>query len=167
MRAMHKLAHGIVLTSQGIAFIHGGADFARTKAGHHNSYNAGDAVNQFDWGRKAQYAQVHAYIAGLIGLRRAHPAFRLRTARGVERALAWRDAPAGVVAYTLDGRRVGDTWSQVFVAYNGQPDAQRVTLPDGGWAVVVDANTAGTDTLRVASGAVELPGYSLVVAHRE
>ena len=39
-RAMLKLALGMILTSQGIAFLHGGCDFARTKQGHHNTYNA-------------------------------------------------------------------------------------------------------------------------------
>lgn len=166
-RSMVKLAHGIVLTSQGVAFIHGGADYARTKGGHHNSYNAGDAVNQFDWARKAEYRDVHDYLAGLIDIRRPHPALRLRSAREVRRALSWRDAPHGVLAYTLNGRRVGDTWGELFVAYNGEPDARRVSLPDGDWAVVADADTAGTQKLRTVRGSVELPGYSLVIAYRE
>ena len=74
---MQKLALGIVLTSQGIAFLHGGCDFCRTKGGNHNSYNAGDAVNRFDWQRKREYDEVFDFVSGLVRLRREHPAFRM------------------------------------------------------------------------------------------
>ncbi|MFM7807132.1 MAG: type I pullulanase, partial [Planctomycetota bacterium] len=60
-RAMQKLALGMVLTSQGMPFLHGASDFACTKGGNHNSYDAGDQVNRFDWDRKAAYADVHDY----------------------------------------------------------------------------------------------------------
>ncbi|MFP3325947.1 type I pullulanase, partial [Planococcus sp. SIMBA_160] len=73
---MHRLAHGMVLTAQGLAFIDGGADVARTKGGNHNSYNAGDAVDAFDWQRKRDFFDTRRYFAGLIHLRREHPAFR-------------------------------------------------------------------------------------------
>ena len=76
-RMMQKLALGIVLTSQGIPFIHGGCEFARTKQGNHNSYDAGDDINDYGWSRKAEYADISAFTAGLIALRRAHPAFRM------------------------------------------------------------------------------------------
>ncbi|NMB20974.1 MAG: type I pullulanase, partial [Firmicutes bacterium] len=46
---MMKLAHAILLTSQGIPFLHGGQDFARTKGGDPNSYQSPDHVNQIDW----------------------------------------------------------------------------------------------------------------------
>jgi pullulanase len=166
-RAMQKLAHGIVLTSQGIAFVHGGCDFARTKFGNHNSYNAGDEINRFDWARKARYDDVFRYVAGLVRLRREHPVFRLSDAASVRRAIAFADderLPAGVVAFTLDGRVADDAWRTVFVAYNGEPTAASVTLPPGAWSVVVDHERAGVETLRTLRGAVELPPYSMTVA---
>ena len=169
-RAMHKLAHGMVLTAQGIAFIHGGADFARTKGGNHNSYNAGDGVNKFDWRRKAEYADVFRYVRGLIGLRRAHPAFRLDERDEVRRVLrfAGREAtgPGPVVAFELDGRAAGDAWSRIFVAYNGSPDDRTVELPAGRWTQVVDHERAGTEPITQRSGVVPLPPYSMAVLFR-
>ncbi|MEM7625779.1 MAG: type I pullulanase [Planctomycetota bacterium] len=168
-RAMHKLSLGVVLTSQGIPFLHGGVDMARTKGGHHNSYNQGDEVNAFGWDRKAEYRDVFEYTAGLVALRRAHPAFRLTTAKQVRKHLSFfdqDDMPEGVVAYTLDGRAVGDAWDTIFVAYNGGPDARTVDLPSGEWNVVVDAEHAGNATLGTANGEVTLPPYSMTVMHR-
>jgi hypothetical protein len=54
--AMNRLAAAIVLTSQGIAFLHAGEEMARSKKGHENSYNLPDSVNAMDWRRKTKYA---------------------------------------------------------------------------------------------------------------
>lgn len=159
-RAMQKLAIGVVLTSQGIAFLHGGCDFARTKDGNHNSYNAGDAVNRFDWQRKAEYRDVFEYARGLVALRRANAAFRLADDGDVRERLKVL-ATSPVVAFTLEGE--GD-WRRTVVAYNGEPGPRAVDLPPGRWAVVVDAERAGTAELRRATGRVLLPPYSMFVA---
>ncbi|MBB6428402.1 type I pullulanase [Algisphaera agarilytica] len=166
-RAMHKLSLGIVLTSQGIPFLHGGVDMARTKGGHHNSYNQGDEVNAFGWDRKEQYRDVHEYVAGLIELRREHPALRLTTRAQVRNNLKFlKNTPEGVVAYTLNGQNVGDDWDKILIIYNGQPTAESVKLPPAAWRVVVDAHTAGTETLAEARGNQELPPYSMMVLHQ-
>ncbi len=41
----------MVLTMQGVPFLHGGVDFARTKQGNHNPYNV-LGPNVIDWNRK-------------------------------------------------------------------------------------------------------------------
>ena len=165
--AMHKLAHGIVLTSQGIAFLHGGADFARTKQGNHNSYNAGDAVNALDWPRKAHYHDLHDYLRGLIALRRTHPAFRMTSAPAVRSGMKFLDSPDGTIAYTLDGAAVGDDWDSIAVIYNGSAEPRDVPLPRGRWNVVVDHQSAGNTTLHQENRRVTLPPYSLWVGHRD
>ena len=164
-RAMQKLALGIVLTSQGIAFLHGGCDFARTKGGNHNSYDAGDQVNRFDWARKADYADVHDYARGLVALRRAHPAFRMDDDEAVRRAVRFLDG-SGPVAFTIDGSVTRDPWNMILVAYNGEPSAQELALPGGDWEVVVDAKQAGLQPLSTARNAVAMPPYSMIVARR-
>ena len=163
-RAMQKLALGIVLTSQGIPFLHGGSDLARTKGGNHNSYDAGDAVNDFGWSRKAAHLDIHGYTAGLVRLRRAHPAFRMADDAMVREALAFLpgDAP---VAFEIDGRPSGDEWERILVAYNGNPTEATLALPDGEWTVVVDATRAGTDPLATARGSIALAPYAMFVAH--
>jgi pullulanase len=164
-RAMQKLATGVVLTSQGIPFIHGGCDFARTKGGNHNSYNASDEVNKFDWARKAEYADVHNYTRGLIAIRRAHPAFRLTTAEQVRKHLKFVDSKV-CIKFTLDGTAIGDSWGTILVAYNGEAEGKTITLPEGQWKIVADDKKAGTETLWTVSSTLTLPGWSLIIAWR-
>ena len=166
-RAMQNLAHAVVLTAQGIAFIHAGADFAGTKNGNHNSYNAGDQVNAFDWPRKLEYRDVFDYTRGLIELRKAHPAFRMSTATDIRRHLDWLDTSDDrLVAYTLNGEAVGDDWATILVAYNGSDIEQKLELPSGRWEQVVNKDSAGVETLNRASREITLPPYSAAVLHK-
>lgn len=165
-RAMHKLSLGIVLTSQGVAFLHGGSEFARTKLGNHNSYNAGDEVNKFDWPRKAAYRDVFDYTRGLVQLRREHPVFRLQTRKQVRNHLSFHDGP-GPVWYQLDGSAVGDSWDTILVAYNGEGDEGLIVLPEGTWHIVVDHERAGVEKLGEVSGEIQVPPYSMMVLCRD
>ena len=165
-RAMQKLSIGIVLTSQGIAFLDEGSDFCRTKNGNNNSYNAGDEVNALDWNRKTQYQDVFEYVRGLIAIRKAHCAFRMSDDALIRKSITFLDN-VGVVAFTINGAAAGDTWKNIFVAYNGEPKSQPVNLPAGTWAIVVDSKNAGVETLRTASGRLEMPPYSMIVAHTQ
>lgn len=164
-RSMQKLAIAIVLTSQGIAFLHGGSDFARTKGGNHNSYNAGDEVNKFDWDRKAQYREVYEYTAGLVALRRACPLFRLNDADLVRKRLRFLDADH-LVAFALDGAGLDDEWREVIVAYNPDPAEHRLNLPAGNWQLLVNHERAGVQPIRSVRSVIQLPGYSAVVLRR-
>ena len=70
---MMKLGYLALFTAQGVPFIHGGEEFARTKQGHENSYNAPDDINQVDWSLKQQNRVLFDYVRDLIALRKAHP----------------------------------------------------------------------------------------------
>ena len=165
-RAMQTLALGMVLTSQGVPFLHGASDFAATKGGNHNSYNAGDSVNRFDWARKAEFQGMHDWVRGVIAMRRAHPAFRMADDAEVRRAVRFLDG-SGPLAFTIDGSVARDSWGTILVAYNGEPKAQPLSLPGGEWCVVVDAERAGTATLSTVRDTVTLPPSSMLVAHRK
>ena len=165
-RMMQKLAIGVVLTSQGIPFLHGGCEFARTKQGNHNSYNAGDEINDFGWSRKGEYGDIYAFTKGLIELRRAHPAFRMADDEMVRRSVFFENL-GRTVAFTIDGTVAGDSWSRIYVAYNDEPKPLEIPLPQGDWTIVVDAARAGTTPLGTARGTVTLPPYSMFVAYRD
>ncbi len=165
-RAMHKLSLGLVLTSQGIAFLHGGSDFARTKLGNHNSYNAGDEVNKFDWQRKAEYRDVFDYTAGLIAMRKAHPAFRMTDRKQIRQHMDFHDGD-GPLWYQLDGEAVGDSWSQIITVYNGEAESQSFTPPEGSWHIAVNHERAGVGSLGEVTGEVQLPPYSMMVLYRD
>ncbi len=159
---MNKLAAAIVLTSQGIAFIHAGEDMLRTKNGVENSYNKPDRVNRIDWSRKKTYRSVFRYYRGLIELRRSVDAFRLTSAAQIRKRLRFLDMPSdGMVGYVLRDGRGRD---EVVVLLNGTSAEKRVPLPSSSWHVVVDDRRAGTRSLRRARGAtVVVPRRSALV----
>ena len=160
--AMNRLAAVLVLTSQGIAFLHAGEEMARTKKGHENSYNLPDSVNAIDWRRKAKYAGLVDYYRGLIALRKAHPAFRLHTAADIRRGLAFLAMPApGMVGYILQNPAGGKLFA---VLVNATAESQTVTLPAPNWRVLVDGERAGLKPLgRLSGDSCLLPPRSALV----
>ncbi|MFA7634388.1 MAG: type I pullulanase [Bacillota bacterium] len=146
---MDMLAQAIAVTSQGVPFIEGGAEMLRTKGGHRNSYRSGDSVNQFDWARKLEYAEVTSYYKGLIKLRRAHPAFRMKSADEIRRCLRFLPTPTcNVVAFMLDGASCGDKWDEIVVIHNPNRYDVTIDLPTReGWNVVVGGTEAGVEPL--------------------
>ncbi|MFD2673146.1 type I pullulanase [Marinicrinis sediminis] len=138
---MHRLCSAILFTSQGMAFIHAGQEFMRTKNGVENSYKSPDSINQMDWQRCAERAEDVAYMRTLIQLRKSRPAFRLRSAEQIREHLQFEDAPAGAIAYRLLHHAGGDKSEQLYVAINGNEKEQlSFHLPESGnWQVVFDS----------------------------
>ncbi|PIF06066.1 MAG: type I pullulanase [Draconibacterium sp.] len=137
MRKMVKLAGALLLTSQGIPFLHGGVDFCRTKGGNGNSYKSPDAVNQIDWSRKKQYYDVFEYYKKLIALRKAHPALRLTSTEAISNYLKFCiNYQLGVVSYCIDGKEVGDSWQRTVIVFNGKRETVTVELAEGNYRVI-------------------------------
>ncbi|MCO5068843.1 MAG: type I pullulanase [Kiritimatiellae bacterium] len=157
---MNKLAAAIVLTSQGISFLHAGEEFARGKKLIENSYNKPDSINAIDWRRKEKYRDLLSYYRGLIALRKALPELRLSSADEIRRSLAFLpNTPKGVVAFVIAGAK-----RSVAVIYNASAKTQSVFLPDAHWRVLVDDQQAGVKRLRsVRGGEVAVSPVSALV----
>ncbi len=153
LKEMSKLADAIVLTSQGVPFIHAGSEFLRTKFGDHNSYRSPDSINALNWNMKSRNIDVFNYYKGLIALRKEFPAFRMRTEEEIQKNLIfytrYKNAPLklnkdNIVTYLLKDQVNGKTF---LVAFNGGSENQDITLPKASWDVLVDKFHAGTDPL--------------------
>ncbi len=145
-KEMHKLALSIVLTSQGISFLHAGTEFLRTKKGNENSYNAGDSINAIDWGLKTKNKDVFEYVKALIKMRKEHPAFRMRTTKEIAANLAFLEKlPAGVVGYTITGGAVKDSWKKISVYFNGTCISKKIGLDTTNWKSFVRNNKLTID----------------------
>jgi pullulanase len=120
---MACLAGAIILTSQGIPFLHAGVEMLRTKRGNGNSYKSGDEINQIDWSRKALFSYVTDYYRKLISIRKNHPAFRMTKTEQVQKHLKFSEHyMPGVVAYQLAENANGDSWRTILVIFNNNPD---------------------------------------------
>lgn len=134
-----KLCNAIVLTSQGIPFLSGGQEFMRTKKGMHNSYNAGDEINKFDWYMKAKYIEVFNYTKRLIDFRKRHAAFRMSSGSEINKNLKFMDINvSNVVGYTINNKANGDLFEKIAVIFNGSGNDVKVTLEGKDWAIALD-----------------------------
>ncbi|MFD2924307.1 pullulanase [Halobacillus naozhouensis] len=117
-----RLGNSMILTSQGIAFLHAGQEYGRTKqwkgddkpehaatymvdkSGEpfehpyfiNDSYDSSDRINMFDWSKvteKGVHRKTMEYTKGLIELRRSTNAFRLATMDKVNSNVSMIDVP--------------------------------------------------------------------------
>jgi pullulanase len=162
---MHKLAQTIVLTAQGIPFLHAGTEFLRTKGGEENSFDKPDEVNLLDWSRKVKYNAVFTYFKDLVAMRKAHPAFRMTSTAQIQENLQFLTSTTeGVIAYVLNGKAVGDKWKRIVVLLNGNKTMQNVSFPAGKWKVIVDGETVFTKKFKDFKGSTyNVPPISAVI----
>ncbi len=165
---MDKLAAGIVLTAQGVPFIHAGDEFLRSKKLVSNSYkdNRPD-VNPIDWRFKAKHEDVFKYYQGLIAIRKAQPAFRLSEKAAVDQALDFAtNVPDNVVEYVIKNNANGDSWKNILVIYNGSAQSHELAVK-GDWIIVANDQRAGLEELKSAKDQIHAEPFSLVIAHTD
>jgi pullulanase len=153
--AMVKQAYGIVLTAQGIPFIHAGDEFMRSKPAangkgfDHNSYQSPDTVNQLRWDYKARESEtaVFNYVKGLIEFRKSHPSFRMTDAEAIAQNVHFLyPEEEGVIAFELWNGASADEYAKMLVIHNANRENVKLNLPkNGGWIVSVNGDVAGED----------------------
>ncbi|MDW3196628.1 MAG: type I pullulanase [Cytophagales bacterium] len=162
---MHKLANTIVLTSQGIPFLHGGVEFLRSKNGEHNSFESPDAINSIKWEQKDQYLEVYDYYRSLIALRKAHPAFRMTDPKVLQAKLVFMEEEhPNLLGYWLNDYANGDEWENIGVCFNGGAKPLEVELPAGNWQLVVAEGKADLNHKIIGKKIVIAP-YSATIFH--
>ncbi|MEE1674742.1 alpha-amylase family glycosyl hydrolase [Agarivorans aestuarii] len=149
---------GMILTSQGIPFVHAGDEFLRTKTnnqqisnpsawnygahgGTHNTYNAPDSFNAIRWSNKADNLATFNYFQQLIELRRKHAGLRMNTSQEIAQYLNV-SRPDQFGGQVITGHITDPSDSHnLFIVYNSGNN-QTVSLPAGNWTKVADANGA-------------------------
>ena len=146
-RKQYRLAAGICLTCQGTPFLLSGEEFARTKGGDDNSYNAPIAVNRLDWGLLCREKELAAWYQGLIALRKQLPGLCDKTADAGKRICTlWKKK--GCVGFSVDNRETGraseGSWETLCIVYNARQRETMIELPEGCWEILAD----GEDSFR-------------------
>jgi pullulanase len=164
---MDKLANTMVLTSQGVPFLHAGVDFLRTKQGVENSFESPDSINQIDWNRKTKYKDVFEYYKALIDLRKKHPAFRMTSTADIQKHLKFIEASDNLIAYQISANANGDAWQEILLVFNGNKTAKEVTLPEGEFKIIAkDQNLNEAGLGQQSGGKVRVSGRSALILAR-
>ena len=167
---MNNLAAAIVLTSQGVPFIHAGEEMLRSKpledgSFDHNSYKSSDEVNNLKWSdlTQEQYQITYAYYQGLIAFRKAHPALAMTSAEEVsEKITKLGGLDFNVVGFHIASGANGEE-NELIVVFNPRSEASTVTLPEGTWTVYINGEKAGTEALGTATGTASAEPISTLV----
>lgn len=165
LKKMVMLAGALLLTSQGVPFIHSGMEFCRSKGGNGNSYKSPDSVNQIDWSRKTEYREVFEYYKKLIKLRKNHPAFRMGDPAKIADYIHFcTEYKPGTVGYCINGEAVGDPWPYIFIIFNGDKNNLTIPLPEGTYMVIAGNFEINEDGIGdPVTGKIEVPGISMTI----
>ena len=129
-----KIGNAMLLTSQGIAFLHAGQEFGRSKPAFagafsddgeiinqfvKNSYDSSDNINEIHWLAKNEvelsYRPLLEYTKGLISLRKKFDAFTLGIQKEIEKATNFIETSNPfVLLYTIE--KNGKLWYLCFNA---------------------------------------------------
>ena len=155
---MNKLSAAIVLTSQGISFIHAGEEIARTKEDEEgrlieNSFESSDYVNKIRWDRREKYKDLMEYYKGLIKLRKTYKAFRMDSNKDINDNIKFLEngkefTDSNVVAYILNTKGKIDEKNDILVIFNSNNKDVQVNIPHRKWSLVVNEEKAGIDEIR-------------------
>ena len=160
LERMQRQANALILTSQGVPFLHAGVEMMRTKPCvvidgvaqgecdsqnrfDHNSYRSPDETNQIDWNWKVDYYDTYLYYKALIHLRQTKDVFTLSTAEEISDHLQLiLDDQSGFVSFLLHDE--SDDWKTTYFLYNNGYESRDVTLLEGTWNVVATTDDIGT-----------------------
>ena len=166
IKAMHKLANAIVLTSQGTPFLHAGSEMMRTKKGEHNSYKSPDSINQIDWDLKVKNNDVFEYYKNLIQLRKKHPAFRIASAKEIQENLVFSKSENSLVSYQLKNNANNDSWKTILVVYNANTKTINYKLNQT-WKIAVLGDYFDFEGIKTISNSIKIPATSMMVLFKE
>lgn len=161
---LNKLGALFLLTSQGMAMIHEGQEFARSKviSGKdgvkdrdegkidHNSYNKDNETNYINYKHAEINKELLNYYIGLIALRKNYDAFR----RAEYEDITFYEHPMSDFGFAYILKHDQDVFIVLFNADNRKE--LDFTLPDGAWQVLVDKNSAGLKTMYELQGKIKL-----------
>ena len=164
---MDLLAQTVIFTSQGVPFIYAGEEVLRDKKMVHNSYNSPDSINEINWSNKATYNNVYQFYRSLIQLRKSHPAFRMNTAESVTENLQFIETEPGIIAYTINAKECGDTWSKIMVIFNRNKETKTLNLNGETWNICLKDETFMTDQAQKASNFITINPTTAIILFQE
>ena len=164
--ALNRLAAAINFTCQGHVFLLSGEEFARTKEGNDNSYNAPIELNQLDWQRAWDQTSLREYYRGLIAIRKYSPGLCDKTPEARNRFYSQWTRP-GAAGYYLDNRGPeGD--GSLCVIYNAGTQPLSHTLLPGSWEIWADGeNSFRWKENTSVSGTITVPPLSAMILSQD
>jgi pullulanase len=133
-----KLLTMASILAQGIAFLHSGQEWYRSKKGTTNSYNRGDIINKIDWQMVDKYQEDIQDIQKIITFRKTYSNFWYDTNEEVEANVKTEMFDNQMVKYTLQGN--DDNYQSLVIYINGSNQSYKLDLPKDYDILYMDKN---------------------------
>ena len=140
---VNRLAAAVYMTCQGNLFFLSGEEFARTKDGYENTYNASIELNWLDWERAYEYQELRRYYQGLIALRKQLSGLCDKSEEAWKRISGqWKEE--GAVGFLVDNRDKEQTspWKKLLIIYNRTETTVKRELPEGEWELLLNGESS-------------------------
>ena len=162
---LNKMAAAVYMTCQGTLFFLSGEEFARTKDGLDNTFNAPISLNCLKWEQAWQNHELVHYYQGLIALRKKISGLCDKSEDSDKKITdIWKEKQ--IVGFTVNNDE-GCLWSQVKVIYNASKKAFLCGL-DGNWELLCDGNDSWCFEKEIhVDGQVEVSAQSVVILGRK
>ena len=174
------LANGLVLTSEGITFLHAGEEILRSKPIYengiwtgeysHNSYNLPDISNSLKWENKIIYADAYNAYKDLVHIATSQSAFHFTTKEQSQAnyLIKVQNAETIVVEITTPSNlKDSDDWSKIIVIYSSGKGTNTSYTVSGDWNVATVSGTSNVVKGATVTGQVTLGTYSIAVLYQE
>lgn len=141
--SLNRMAAAVYMTCQGRLFFLSGEEFARTKGGLEDSYNASICINRLDWERAWENRSLVEYYKGLIALRKQLPGLCDKSP-GAGKRITGKRKSRGIVEFTVDNQK-DDTetrWDTLRVVYNSRMTPAEIHLDTPGWEILCDGRNS-------------------------
>ena len=171
------LTNGLVLTSEGITFIHGGSELLRSKPIYkngiwtgeysHNSYNLPDESNSLKWENKIKYAEAFDAYKDLVHISVSQSAFHFSSdSVSLANYKIKQQSKETIVVEITTPTKDSDDWSKITIIYSsGAANTSNYGL-SGTWNVACVSGTSNAVEGQTISGNVTAGAYSIVVLYQ-
>lgn len=170
------LTNGIVLTSQGITFLHAGEEILRSKPIYkngiwtgeysHNSYNLPDASNSLKWENKIIYAQAYEAYKDLVHISVEQSAFHFSDATTSNSNISVKQSSGNTIVLEINTpKKDANDWSKITIIFSNANGNSSYTL-NGTWNVATVSGTSNVVKGGTAAGTVTAGAYSIVVLYQ-
>ena len=164
---LNRMAAALYMTCQGSLFLLSGEEFARTKGGLEDSYNASITLNRLDWEQAWKNRDLVEYYKGLIALRSQLPGLCDKTPHAAERIRDVKKSE-GLVSFAVDNcsEEGRDRWDMLRIIYNSS-SVRILPVGDGAWEILCSGEDSSLwRTHNPAGKSIQIEPQSVLVLGR-
>jgi hypothetical protein len=87
----------------------------------------------------------------------------MHSASSIAKNINFLSSPPQMVSFTINGTNAGDSWKNIYVAFNGSEKSKKLDLPSGIWKSYIINNKLSSNK----TPTMLLEGYSAAIFYQD